>query len=129
MKIFNLADKIAGLCSELIPNTSPIRNLQEEGGITQVSLENAKTLMKRYPRIIKIVLYIDKNEHLVDVVFADMFESYTHAFSGFSWGYIGEGPRGLKTFLKMANIDVSREEIASWSQSVFYKEFDLLAAY
>lgn len=65
--------------------------LQLECGVTQVSLENAFLLFKQYGVPEKVELVRDNNEYAVLV----FWHSYTHLFIGFSWGYSGEGPRGL----------------------------------
>ena len=71
--------------------------LQVEGGITQVSLENAQLLFKQYgvPQEVEL---INKNSEY-DVLVSWCNPSYTHLFTGFSWGYCGEGPRGLDILL------------------------------
>lgn len=85
-----------------------------EGGITSVSLENAETLIKRFGLPTRVELYWDKQDWAcVDAA----FEGYgMFHFTGFSWGYGGEGPNGLAKFFKMLKVwpPITINQIAKW---------------
>ena len=76
-------------------------NLAEECGVTVNSLENAKIFVKAYGIPEKITLTGDPSEadYVVNCEWGRLFSLITFDFTGFSWGYGGEGPRGLYTFL------------------------------
>jgi hypothetical protein len=79
--------------------------LQPEGGVTQISLENARTLIEAYglPQIVQLVnAGKDASEHEVVATWEDEAE---FTFTGFAWGYGGEGPRGLAEFFRMVGLD------------------------
>jgi hypothetical protein len=97
--------------------------LETEGGITEISLRNARTLLARHGLPDEVELYQAQlpphiGEHLVEARWQD---GTRHTFSGFSWGYLGEGPRGLETFLGMLGCvpPVSLRQIARWPQERF----------
>jgi hypothetical protein len=76
--------------------------LPQECGVTSISLENAYWLLTNLSVPTHIVLVEEPNEWYVDATWiGEKFDekTLTHRFSGFSWGYGGEGPHGLKVFL------------------------------
>lgn len=80
------------------------KTLEPEGGVTRVSLSNAETLIEAYGRPTTLRLYYDPiHWYMVTAVF---YGGVTHTFSGFSWGYSGEGPRGLETFFTACGVDL-----------------------
>ncbi len=97
--------------------------LETEGGITEISLQNARTLIARHGLPDEVEIYQaqlppNSGEHLVEARWRD---GTRHTFSGFSWGYRGEGPRGLETFFALLGCVplVSLRQIARWPQERF----------
>lgn len=81
-----------------------------EGGITQTSLKNDRRLTKRLGSPIRIELHHSNGGEWYRVV--AMYESGDrHEFTGFAWGYGGEGPRGLLEFCQRHNIPLTAQEI------------------
>ena len=86
-------------------------HLQPEGGVTQISLENAKALVREHglPQIVQLVnAGKDASEHEVVAMWTgaeDTSHEIEFTFTGFAWGYGGEGPRGLAKFFQMIGID------------------------
>ena len=76
------------------------KKLQQEGRITRISLENADLLIRLYGLPTRIELKNIQDEYLV----LASWPGFTHMFSGFSWGYGGEGPSGLNTFFKVCKV-------------------------
>lgn len=102
---------------------NPTVSLEEEGGVTQFSLRNARILIEQHGLPATVELHQPQNgpnrgEHLVDAVWSD---GTHHTFNGFSWGYGGEGPHGLEKFLAMIHITppISIGQIATWPQDHF----------
>ncbi len=97
-------------------STSP-RSLPE-GGVTQISLHNARTLLHRHGQPRFVELYQDAAEHMVE---ARWEKGITHHFSGFSWGYRGEGPSGLAEFFRLLRLHppISAHQISLWPQRNF----------
>jgi hypothetical protein len=69
--------------------------LQSECGVTGISLDNALFLMSQHGCPNSIELIQEPNEWHVRLDWEKVF----HTFSGFSWGYGGEGPHGFMTLL------------------------------
>ena len=87
--------------------------LAPECGVTVHSTENAEYLNKRFGKPFRIEFYGDKNKCEYYVI-ATYQNGHSHAFTGFSWGYYGEGPTGLHRFLnETCGIHFSRLNIAS----------------
>lgn len=86
-------------------------HLQPEGGVTQISLENAKALVRErgLPQIVQLVnAGKDASEHEVVATWVgneDTSPDIEFTFTGFAWGYGGEGPRGLAEFFRMTGLD------------------------
>ena len=74
--------------------------LKEECGVTDYSLRNAQLLIEKQgiPDRVRLT-YVERPwDFLCEAEWYDKPIS-KFVFSGFSWGYFGEGPRGLATFL------------------------------
>ena len=99
------------------------KKMKPEEGVTRNSLQNAKELIKRYGTPDVVEIYQIKDEHLVKATWharGKLPHGTTHEFSGFSWGYGGEGPHGLYTFLQMLGAKLfTQEQIAKWPQERF----------
>ena len=76
-------------------------HLQEECGVTEVSLENAYYLFKKYGQPLSIDLIQLPNEWYVLIKWSGIT---SHKFNGFSWGYNGSGPTGLKVLMEILDI-------------------------
>jgi hypothetical protein len=87
--------------------------LQDECGDTRISLDNSRMLQKQYGRPATVVLIKEDNEWYVDATWNNGF---SHCFSGFSWGYGGEGPSGLGKFIDMFAIG-ERASSLGWTPS------------
>jgi hypothetical protein len=77
--------------------------LKPEGGVTQISLENALQLIeeKGPPDLVQLINEgKNTSEHAVVATWGD----FSHTFTGFSWGYGGEGPNGLAKFFRMVGL-------------------------
>jgi hypothetical protein len=87
--------------------------LEEEGGITEISLNNARALIAEFGKPERVEVFVDgQNEEMVEANWR--WDNIDHLFSGFSWGYGGEGPNGLVTFFKMIGYECSIREVAGW---------------
>lgn len=100
-----------------------ITMLETEGGITEISLRNARALIARHGLPDEVEMYQaqlppNAGEHLVAARWRD---GTRHTFRGFSWGYLGDGPRGLETFFAVLGCfpPVSLRQIALWPQERF----------
>jgi len=85
--------------------------LSQEGGITQIALQNAEALRQALGSPIRMELHMDPDGvewYRVRVMF-DTGDS--HTFTGFGWGYSGEGPRGLASFCHQNDIPLTIEDI------------------
>ena len=89
--------------------------MKEEGGITQNSLENAKEIIARHgkPYSLHFSACENKCDYTVTATFGDGF---AFAFTGFSWNYNGEGPRGLDQFLAMCETNLKRSDVEAESK-------------
>ena len=95
---------------------------KEECGVTFNSLENAKMLIKMFgkPDMVSLTYIDDPWEYLVKAEWSN--SSFT--FTGFSWGYYGEGSRGLFEFLQMCGSTLTMDESARIENGVKnYKVF------
>ena len=86
-----------------------------EGGVTANSLHNVHVLFAKRGRPTILELRYDVEEWcVVDATFRD---GSSYHFTGFSWGYGGEGPHGLAQFFAFCGLsEVSLDVIARWSQ-------------
>lgn len=87
---------------------NPINKLEEECGVTDISLHNASFLINKYGMPSKIELMREGHEQLVKATFKEYGD---YIFTGFSWGYGGEGPHGLMKFLRECKFDVHIADI------------------
>ena len=86
--------------------------LLKEGGITETSLKNGKRLAKRLGTPVRVELHYSGTGEWYRVV--AMYESGDlHEFTGFAWGYGGEGPRGLATWCKENGVPLDIRAIAA----------------
>ena len=78
--------------------------LLKEGGVTQISLKNERRLSKRLGRPVRVELHYDPDSADFYQVKAMYDSGDSHVFTGFAWGYSGEGPRGLLEFCQRNEI-------------------------
>lgn len=73
--------------------------MQEECGVTEISLNNVNILIdsKGIPDVVKLHYVDDPWDYLCILQWEK--ESFEFVVTGFSWGYLGEGPTGLAKFL------------------------------
>jgi hypothetical protein len=85
--------------------------LHAEGGITQIALQNAELLRQALGSPIRLELHMDPDggEWYRTRVMYDTGDS--HTFTGFGWGYSGEGPRGLANFCQQNDIPLTLSDI------------------
>jgi hypothetical protein len=94
--------------------------LEEECGVTRVSLHNARELDRVFGRPVEVVLQADG--HVGEcAVWAFYQNGERHDFTGFGWSYRGEGPHGLYEFLRGLGFNVSMDTIAGWPTKTFGK--------
>ena len=85
--------------------------MKPEGGVTEVSLENARELLAEYGRPLQVRCYQQDWETYVETTWID---GMSHTFSGFGWGYGGTAPDGLAEFFQMIGIEVTSADLAEW---------------
>jgi len=85
--------------------------LLKEAGVTQTSLKNERRLSKRLGRPVRVELHYDPDGDDWYIVRAFYDSGDQHNFTGFSWGYGGEGPRGLLEFCQRNSIPLTEREI------------------
>lgn len=88
--------------------------LRKEKGITRVSLENNRRLTKRLGRPVRVECHYDPDGVDWYTVKAFYDTGHTHEFTGFAWGYTGEGPHGLLEFCQYNGIDLEIGDIAKF---------------
>jgi len=83
--------------------------MKREEGVTRISLENGKLLSARYGAVTGVILVYDADDwYQTHVTYRD---GHTHVFTGFSWGYSGEGPSGLAKWAEENDVPLTREQI------------------
>lgn len=86
--------------------TDSIDEARTEVGVTRFSLENAKELVAKYGRPFRVELkWVGEGPDWGYYTTAMWKDGKKHTFTGFAWGYGGEGPRGLKEFFKMIGVE------------------------
>jgi hypothetical protein len=82
--------------------------MKPEGGVTQISIENALELLdeRGLPDSVQLVNEGENTgEHVVFATWTNPDGAdFTHKFTGFSWGYRGEGPHGLTAFFEQLGL-------------------------
>lgn len=85
--------------------------LQPEYGATSASLSNARLLLRRDGPVMAVRLYYRGSPPDYEALV--LFGARCHQFTGFAWGYGGEGPRGLLRFCHLAKVPLDGIEIGS----------------
>ena len=86
-------------------------------GSTRFSLEAMKRHLAKVGNLIDIKGYVDDRKGFKQTYVMVRGESGSARFMGFSWGYSGEGPRGLKQLLDAANVSEDFQKLilaTSW---------------
>lgn len=85
--------------------------LLNEGGITQTSLKNGKRLAKRLGAPVRVEAHRNSRTGEWYTVIAYYESGDQHTFTGFSWGYGGEGPHGFAKWCEANDIPLTFDEI------------------
>ena len=102
--------------------------LKQECGVTDISLFNAKALVAMFGNPSKVTLHSMRDATEQNVIASWDFgggAGIDHTFSGFSWGYGGEGPRGLYKFFRMIGYSIEMEFIAGLDQKITNYSIDV----
>ena len=100
---------------------SLMAGLQKEVGVTEISLSNGAILTKALGKPALIVLTAEAGpkinsqmEQTVTAYWGDSSPIKRHKFkfNGFSWGYAGEGPRGLFKYLTGLGVKTNMARIS-----------------
>lgn len=85
----------------------------KETGATRDSLANARELIIKYGLPDTVTAITTSVDWYVQAKWSD---GLLYIFEGFSWGYRGEGPRGMESFFGMIGMDppIAFSEIEKW---------------
>jgi hypothetical protein len=99
---------------DLFTVKKPIK-FKPEGGVTRFSLENARMILEAGYLFERGIMQYDNvsGDWWVTAFFNRDGEVASHKFGGFSFGYSGEGPRGLIEFSEMFGIGLNAGKITS----------------
>lgn len=108
--IFGADPELFPLAVDALEEVQEEWTLKEEGGVTRWSLHNARSLIWAHGVPDTVGLYQDERG---DWVVEARWPRLSHRFLGLSWGYSGEGPRGLEELFEMLGADplISMKEI------------------
>lgn len=90
-----------------------MKRLQQECGVTRISLQNGRVLQEEhgFPCWVRLLGGHDPlsgNDPAVEVGYPD---GHHHRFTGFAFGYGGEGPHGLATWAAANRVPLTVETI------------------
>lgn len=105
------------------------KSLKDECGVTNISLDNARYMQARYGIPETVVFHTDGSDYRTEAAYrdTDIQEIVLMVYTGFGWGYSGEGPHGTLEFLNdMCNVDISISTIAGWDNKGSYRTIDIL---
>lgn len=112
--------------TELVPTATripKIPGLKMEAGVTDISLSNARILTKEWGKPSLIVLTKNGMEWVVTSYWGT--KKFKFEFNGFAWGYGGEGPNGLATYLNELGLKADITEIAKIQEKDLPKVFEI----
>lgn len=112
--------------TEPVPTTTripKIPGLKLEAGVTDISLSNARILTKECGKPSLVVLTKNGMEWVVTSYWGT--KKLKFEFNGFAWGYGGEGPNGLATYLKELGLNVDITAIARIQDKDLPKVFEI----
>jgi hypothetical protein len=92
----------------------------QENGTTQRSLNNGARLLEMYgarPYRLQLAMARDRKGDLDYFAEASWENGVRHTFRGFSWGYGGEGPRGLAAWCAENDVPLMFAEIAKFENA------------
>jgi len=97
-------------------------DLEEEGGVTEVSLRNIEKIITGHGPVRIIIHRADQDDPLEQFTEIHFVDGYVHIATGFSIGYMGEGPRGLVTAIKryLVREDITVETVSKWLHGINY---------
>ena len=115
VRLAKIVDKVA-TGDDIFTVKKPIK-FKPEGGVTRLSLENARMIQDAGYRFVRGIMQYDNvgGDWWVTAFFERNEEMASHKFGGFSFGYGGEGPRGLIEFSRMFGIGLDAGKITSSS--------------
>lgn len=96
--------------------------LEQECGVTRISLANGEQLRRSYGSPVRVDLqwYQPSPEHAPEQRVVGYYQIpsvrypfFRHTFTGFSWGYGGEGPHGLARWCRDNGIPLDIHKIAA----------------
>lgn len=98
-----------------------MKELQKEGGITRISLENIELLVALHGPVRFLIHYAPAGTTVEDMTFIVFRDGFNHTATGFASGYAGEGPRGLHETIQehLKRDDIMMEHIAGWRGSSY----------
>ena len=86
---------------------------------TSHSIKYAKKNLSKFGKLEKVILRAPRRHKQAMYNNSLWFRVYMHfdncivRFTSLSWGYFGEGTRGLKEILEMVDFEISHDEIAA----------------
>lgn len=95
-----------------------VPGIQPEVGITGVSVSNARILTSEVGKPALVVLSKEGKDYITTAYWGELtvkkaiYKRYLFRFTGFSWGYSGEGPNGLLNYLKDLGVKVDVLKLA-----------------
>jgi len=118
-RLANTLAELLDACDRCRRRAARVFGLLEEEGVTQRSIHNAHVLVEKYGRPDHIGFRVHPRDGQVVSWWWDPSEktggaNREHLFTGFSWGYAGEGPSGLFAVLTALGVSITRSEIAGW---------------
>ncbi len=92
--------------------------LEEEGGVTNISLRNVEKLFKHHGKI----RCIEHNTYDEDTTTFYFQDGTKFQASGFAVGYVGEGSAGLETVIRiyLKRTDISITTLLHWERDMVY---------
>lgn len=92
--------------------------LEEEGGVTNISLRNVEKLVEYHGKV-RCIEHSTYDEDTTTFYFQDGTKFQA---SGFAIGYLGEGPAGLEIVIKkyLSRTDISMMTLSCWKKNRIY---------
>lgn len=100
-----------------------IPGLKLEAGVTNISLSNARILTNEWGKPSLVVLSKNGMEWVVTSYWGT--KNFKFEFNGFAWGYGGEGPNGLATYLNELGLKTDITAIAKIQDKELPKVFEI----
>jgi hypothetical protein len=102
-----------------------------EGGITRHSIDNAQMIRNAGFQFVQGICRYDKRkgDYYLDATFQRAGQRVAFTFSGFSWGYGGEGPHGLLEFGRIFGIHLDPRKVMGGADMPDAGKVDLVQAF